>query len=141
MCADRVVFPPPGPLVERVVFSGPEKYLLFTRTGLERVESLLEANRAMFESKFRRQPNPDDPIFWDPDSPTPVPMSNSVFLEMVCSVLAATGTAPAIVHAVRRTGMVMTSQTAELFSQDDHARFMAHVDEYLGLTPPPECPP
>jgi hypothetical protein len=127
----RVSFPPPGPLIERVVVTEEGRYVHFTRTGLVAVEELLTELSEAFTARFHRSPEPTDPIFWDASSSTPTPMKPLDFLEFACSVLEAAHTAPAIVHAVRCTGMVMTAHTAELFDPEDHDRFLYHVEQYL----------
>ncbi len=38
-------------------------------------KEIIESQLAMFKEKFGREPEPNDPIFFDPDSDTPQPYS------------------------------------------------------------------
>jgi len=128
------MFPDSNPLVERVVHRSGTRELWFTRTAFEQVEGVLLDLRQAFQFSFGRPPRPEDPIFFDPASSHPEPLSHDGFLEMTAAVLAAAGIAPAIIHAVRQTGLVITHRTVEMFTPEDQERFLGYVESYLELS-------
>lgn len=85
---------------------------------------VIEGQLAAFKERFGRDPGPDDPIFYDPDAPgdEPVPISEDQMAEMwakVCDLAEMQGMHPAIIHAMRTTGAIVTSETQALIEARD----------------------
>jgi site-specific recombinase XerD len=76
-----------------------------------------EAQRAIqeqlrkFREKFGRDAGPEDPIFFDPDTDTPQPISKAGLDEMTGQILSAAGKAgvrPELIYAMKKTGRIVT---------------------------------
>jgi len=55
------------------------------------VQSELTKLRAKFKEKFGREPGPNDPIFFDPDSDTPTPITPEQFVSQVLKAAKSAG--------------------------------------------------
>jgi hypothetical protein len=93
----------------------------------------LDEQRALFIERFGRPPRPGEPLLFDPDASTPQPLSDEAqaeaFEEMVAT-LEAIGAAPATIHAVRRTGRIVTEENAALLTGPDLDEWNSAIDEY-----------
>jgi hypothetical protein len=90
----------------------------------EEAAGILKEQRRKFVAKFGREPNPDEPIFFD------APPVEHLEAEMVQAMRKA-GVDPAIIYAFEKTdGLLVTEQNQHLISQADLDAWQAAIDEY-----------
>jgi hypothetical protein len=88
--------------------------------------------RAAFISKFGREPGPDDPLVFDPDAATPTPFPRKS-REAISAAMTAAGTAPQIVYAYERTGLLLSKEAASKLPPQQLAEYRAAIEEYYAL--------
>ena len=94
------------------------------------MEVALKRQLEAFRAKFGRDPGPDDPVFFDTDSATPVPMSDEVVERATVRAMTAIGLSPAYIHAYSRTGRIVTTKNYPLLSPEERAEWDAAIAEY-----------
>jgi len=92
--------------------------------------AMLNAQREAFRQKFGRDPGPDDPLFFDPEAPVPRPIDRTEVDEALLEALRRSGIAPSLIHAVMKTGLIISEENYERFSPEDLAAWHAALDEY-----------
>lgn len=103
---------------------------------LARIADLLAQTRTAFREKFGRDPEPGDPLFFDPDADVPQELSAEKIEDTwkdLCDHAASQGIPPELVHAMRKTGRVVTEQNMHLLEPDELAEWQDAVDEYRRL--------
>ncbi|MFE7589297.1 hypothetical protein ACFU6K_07835 [Kitasatospora sp. NPDC057512] len=103
-----------------------------SRQGREMQESL-EKQFAAFREKFGREPEPHDPIFFDPDADEPVPLSRGSFDSMMQDAVdaaSAAGIDPAFVHAWQEVGYVVTTETLDMFTTAEVIAYRRAVERH-----------
>ena len=93
----------------------------------------LDAQLERFRQKFGRDPGPDDPIFFDPDATEPRLLDGATVAARMVAVMKQAGVAPAIIHAYRRTGRIVTLDNVTQLSDDDLAEWQTAIEEYRSL--------
>jgi len=63
------------------------------------VRQAIERQLDAFREKFGRDPNGDDPIFFDPDVDDPVPLSDEKYERMMIEAMAEVGISQAMIFA------------------------------------------
>ncbi|NOJ80413.1 YecA family protein [Myxococcus xanthus] len=96
----------------------------------EEAVALLEELRERFIAKHGRPPGPDDPIF-DPED---MADEETRTAEMVASMTRA-GIHPALIHAYKKTGLLLTEENRHLMPTSHVKEFEDAVDEYYALHP------
>jgi hypothetical protein len=93
--------------------------------------------RARFEQKFGHAPGPGDPVFFDVQADALGPIDQDRFDAIIIAAMEAAGVGAAIIHAYRRTGMLVTEHNVTDCSQDDLRRWQAALEEHEepGLPP------
>ena len=94
---------------------------------------MLKEQRAQFREKFGRDPEPDDPIFFNPDVATPEPLTpaqDDALDQEIIEAMGDAGIDAAIIYAYRKTGRIMTEQNEYLLSDDDRQEWNAALEEY-----------
>jgi hypothetical protein len=81
-----------------------------------------------FEELHGRQPTPDDPVIVTVAGED-VDLLPSQAASLVARSLAVAGVAPQVIHAFRRTGMLVTEDNLDLWSAEEVRRWMAAVEE------------
>ena len=104
-----------------------------TPEGVQIVQEL----RGRFEQKFGRPPGPGDPVFFDVEADTSGPIDQDRFDAVIIAAMEAAGVGAAIIHAYRRTGMLVTEHNVTSRSEDDLRRWRAAVEEYEEPSLPP----
>jgi integrase len=82
----------------------------------------LEAMRREFREKFGRDPSADDPVFFDPREDSPKPLSAAGGLEVqeeIARAMEKAGIDFPLIHAYRKTGILLTEANADQFSEAD----------------------
>ena len=109
------------------------KKIRMTPEMREAIEEQLEA----FPKKFHREPGADDPLFFDPDSDSPQPISEAkmaaLFQEVVNVARKEANIRPALVYAMQKTGRIVTEDNQHLLSREELAEWNAAIDEYHKL--------
>ena len=90
----------------------------------------LEDQKELFQKKFGREPGPGDPIFFDPDADTPIPLDEDVIRTGITKAMASAGIDPALIYAFHRTGLIISEENVHLMSPEDLAEWQAALDEY-----------
>lgn len=93
-------------------------------------QEMIEAQLQRFREKFGREPGPGDPIFFDPDSDTPVPFNEAHFTSGMVDLMRKAGIPDELIYAFSKTGMLLTDQNMNQFSQDDIDEWTAAIEEY-----------
>ena len=107
-----------------------------TSGGKHKQEPLGEAMRALeeqreyFRKKFGREPEPGDPLFFDPDVDTPIALDQERINAQLTQAMASAGLDPCLIYAFRRTGLIVTEDNLGLLSQEDLAEWNAAIEEY-----------
>jgi hypothetical protein len=102
-------------------------------TKIKLAPPVLEAfkqQREEFRKKFGRDPKPDEPIFFDPDSDEPVQISG---LRMEADIIAAlnkAGAPPELAYAYKKTGLLSLGGDMSRWPKDRIKEWQAAVDEY-----------
>ncbi len=94
-----------------------------------------DAQRRRFKLKFGRAPRPGEPVFFDPDHPTPrhlqaEPVDRGVVHSMYVTMIPLQ-----VIHAYERTGMVISESNKHLWSGKDQAKWNNAIEEYFSLNP------
>lgn len=93
------------------------------------VEVLKEQTIA-FREKFGRDPGPNDPIFFDPDSDEPRPIREADFTEASVEAMRLAAIDPALIYAFKKTGMLVTEENLDKWSQEDLDEWNAALHEF-----------
>lgn len=107
-----------------VEFSGPE--------GEEMMDAL-RAQLDRFREKFGREPNDDDPLFFDPDCDEPTPLTEEKIEAEMVSAMQMIGVDPALIYAYQQTGLIVTEDNMSLMAQEDLDEHLAAVARYRNL--------
>jgi hypothetical protein len=92
-------------------------------------EMLGELNK-LFVKKFGREPGPDDPLFFDPDADTPMPLpATKLRAQMVITMIRA-GTPEHLIYAYLRTGLLLTTKTYRKAPPEIRAEWDFAIEEY-----------
>lgn len=94
--------------------------------AIDALERQLEA----FRRKFGRDPGQRDPIFFDPDADTPVPLSAEKIETEALEAMRKAGTDPAYAYAYRKTGLLSLGGDMSMWPKDRREEWEAAVAEY-----------
>ena len=102
------------------------------------VQDALKKQRQAFHEKFGRYPGPDDPVFFDPNASEPRLLDGEQMELDVAAIMQKADADPAMIHAWRKTGMIVTDMNSDQFSAVDLAEWQDAIDEYNnGRSQPP----
>jgi hypothetical protein len=102
----------------------------------DRKRTLAEARRKLREAfieKFGREPGPDDPLIFDEDYDTPVPLSEEKFRAHTLEAMRTAGIPPHLVYAYDKTGFVVNEQGYKQMSPAARAQYIAAIKEYFAI--------
>lgn len=112
---------------------------LFHRDGSKTIpmtpetRKMVEVQLAAFEAKFGRKPEPEDPLFFDPDADEPRPLREEVmdreFDAMIGNALRA-GMLPVIAFAAWRTRRLVTETNSVMLRPSELQEWAQAMDEY-----------
>jgi hypothetical protein len=102
------------------------KPIYLTAHGQEAIERQLEA----FRKKFGRYPGPNDPVFFNPEEDTPVPLSDDEYDQAVLAAMAQAGLDPARIYAFKRTDRMVTEHNKHLLSKKQLQQWDDAISEY-----------
>jgi hypothetical protein len=89
--------------------------------------------KQLFRERFGREPGPEDPLFFDPDSAVPEFLSVESQKEIWRALVQAAGESrmdPALVYAMNKTGRIVTEQNMRFLTDADVQEWNDAVDEY-----------
>jgi hypothetical protein len=72
---------------------------------------LIESQHAAFRKKFGRDPQGNDPVFFDPGEDQPVPLPEVKLQAALLDAMRKAGTPPEIVYAYKKTGLLLTNDS------------------------------
>lgn len=93
----------------------------------------LEDSRQRFREKFGRDPGPDDPLFWDPEVSTPMPLDPGKMRDQMVEVMRKARIDPAKIYAFEKTGMIPTTENIDAYGPDAMEEWRSAVREYEDL--------
>ncbi|HEY4931615.1 MAG TPA: hypothetical protein VII23_08605 [Terriglobales bacterium] len=102
----------------------------------EELAQAMNQQLQMFRKKFGRDPGPEDPIFFDPDADTPVPMPLEKIgagWNEVLQKAGELGMDPAIIYAMRKTGRMVTEQNMQYLEPEELQEWEDAVEDYHSL--------
>jgi hypothetical protein len=95
-------------------------------------EAISEQKR-LFREKFGREPGPDDPLFFNPESAVAeflsVESQEETWRALV-QAAAESGIDPALVYAMNKTGRIVTEQNMQFLTEADLQEWNDAIDEY-----------
>lgn len=91
--------------------------------------AMLEDQKRKFIRRFGREPGPNDPVFFDPESPTPKSINPREALASFVEAGMKAGTDPVLLYAVEKTGMILTESNMSLFSDEELREWEEAVEE------------
>lgn len=92
---------------------------------------ILRGQLKAFRRKFRRDPLPGEPVFFDLDEDAPTEMSEEKVREDMLKVLA--DGPPQFAYAYAKMGLLMMEGMEEYYDPADVAEWKAAIDEYFRL--------
>jgi len=81
---------------------------------LEKVPQRFAGQLEAFREKFGRDPEPGDPVFFDPDADTPTVMSEDYLRREMNRWAATAGIDPSWIYAWNKTGMFLSGQPGSM---------------------------
>jgi integrase len=93
----------------------------------------LETQRKAFVEKFGREPEGDEPIFFDPNEETPQPYSHERMAEnhkAIVEAMERAGIDPAKIYAFKKTGFMPSEEGWKNMSPADKAEYKAAILRY-----------
>ena len=83
------------------------------------LEDAFQEQRERFIEKFGREPNYDDPIFFDPDADTPQPYPEEKYTEELIEAMRKAGTDERLIRAYKKTGLIVTEENMDLLTPEE----------------------
>lgn len=97
----------------------------------DRVAEAISNQREAFSKKSGREPGPDDPVFFDPDASTPVPMDEDQLRADTLEVLREAEIPPQFIYAYAKTGFLVGQEGYENMPPEQRAEYDAAITEYF----------
>jgi hypothetical protein len=98
--------------------------------------AMLEAQARRFEEHFGRPPGPDDPLFFDPGTDQPQPVSLPSLESATVGMLEAAGICSAWIYAYQHTDGLLPRLDGSFATDRDQAEWDEAVGRYLKLQDP-----
>jgi hypothetical protein len=86
-----------------------------------------------FTEKFRRQPGPDDPVFFDPSANEPRPIIDEVVDQHMLGAMHKAGVCPALIYAYQKTGRLVTRENRKHLTKAELKELNDAFDEWHRL--------
>jgi len=91
--------------------------------------AILEDQKRKFIRRFGREPGPNDPVFFDPESPTPKSIDPCDVLASFIEAGRETSSDPVLLYAFGKTGMIVSESNMSLFSDEELREWEKAVEE------------
>ncbi|MFD6516375.1 hypothetical protein [Rhodococcus sp. NPDC060176] len=101
--------------------------------GAEELQQAFREQREAFIEKFGREPGPDDPLLFDPNSGTPQELTQATIdadIDQMIENISGTDINPAYLMAFKELGYLVTEVNQHLFSAADLELWNETVDFY-----------
>ena len=95
--------------------------------------AIVDRQRARFKEKFGRDPQGNEPVFFDAAADESEPADADAMLAALITAMKKAKVNPAKIHAVRRTGRMVTRENWRFLSPQDRAAWQAALEEYKAL--------
>ena len=92
---------------------------------------LLERQKQLFKEKFGRDAGPGEPLFFDPDHPTPRPLQLEPTEAMVSQTMRRAGIRPELIYAFEKTGRLVARSNLHQLTKGEIAEWEAAIAEYF----------
>lgn len=89
--------------------------------------------RRRFKRETGRDPGPDDPCGFDPDSDEPQPEAEERIKSFMGDIADAAGLAPDLAFAIRKTGLLVTKDNQDGLNEDQRVAWKHALAEYESL--------
>lgn len=99
------------------------------RLNHEALEAVREL-RGRFKKETGRDPGPDDPCGFDPDSDESQPEAEAKIKSLMGDIADVAGLAPDLAFAIRRTGLLVTKDNQDSLDEDQRAAWKQALAEY-----------
>lgn len=86
--------------------------------------------RRRFRRETGRDPGPDDPCGFDPDSDEPQPEAEAKIKSYMGDIADAAGLAPDLIFAIRKTGLLVTKNNQDGLDENQRAAWKEALAEY-----------
>ena len=97
------------------------------------IQPLIEELFLRFCEKFGREPGPEDPILFDPDAESPIPLTaerlNKLWAQLVQEWLATEQITPVAAFAMIKTGFAVTEDNKHLLSEAELDEWTDAIEE------------
>jgi hypothetical protein len=101
------------------------------RTGFSgEVRDALQQQLEAFRARFGRDPDPDDPVFFDPQCEIPLALDVDEFQRDVISAMHRARVSPELIYAYLRTGLIVTRENQRYLSAKDRDDWNRAIVEY-----------
>ena len=87
------------------------------------LEEAFKEQRKLFIEKFGREPNSDDPIFFNPDADTPQPYPEDKYTEELVDAMRKAGMDERYIKAYKKTGLIVTQENMDLLTPEELEEF------------------
>jgi len=92
------------------------------------LEEAFQEQRKRFIEKFGREPNDDDPIFFDPDADTPQPYPEEKYTEELIEAMRKAGIDERYINAYKKTGLIVTEDNMDLLTPEELEEFQKAME-------------
>jgi hypothetical protein len=86
--------------------------------------------RRRFREEVGRDPGPEDPCAFDPDSTEPQPAAEARIKEIMGDIADAAGLDPDLAFAIRKTGLLVTQRNQDALDEGQRAAWNEAIAEY-----------
>ncbi len=100
---------------------------------------VLEEQLRLFKEKFGRDPAAGEPIFFDPDHPTPRQLQVEPTEAMIAQTMRRAGLRPELIYAFEKTGRLVSKSNLDALSEGEIKEWEEAIDEYFRKHPTPEA--
>ncbi len=87
------------------------------------LDKAFQEQRKLFIEKFGREPNDDDPIFFDTDADAPQQLPEEKFSEDLVDTMRKAGIDERLIRAYKKTGLIVTEENIDLLTPEELAEF------------------
>ncbi len=99
------------------------------RLNDDALEAIREMRR-LFRKETGRDPGPDDPCGFDPDSYEPQPAAEARIKSLMGDIANSAGLAPDLAFAIRRTGLLVTQRNQDQLDENQLTAWKEALAEY-----------
>ncbi len=96
----------------------------------DQTSEALQRQLDRFKQKFGRDPGPSDPVFFDPDSDTPVRMSEEKIMTKMVTMMREAGFPGDFIYAYEKTGIMVYEDNLHLFTKEDLEGWNSAIREF-----------